>query len=275
MSDWQGVGHKAEYEEALATVNHLGSLGYSGVIQNLTTMYENSYNNNMDEGGNQFTPVELQPNNFFDDGVEWNTFSIGENEFSRYQHNSTSNYSSGTGAGLFWKKDTKESTEQKDYLHIQTAKLGVTFEYTRVHLDRSLWFDSFLLTSQAWWWAGATQSNPTVGGITFSDGVAPPNTKGTWQMIPTDAIFTRNLEITLSTTNLENNTEITTMKKSHRSGFWIFSTSNSSETTDSVATYDFSASGSTISAPQMQLLALFCELMPKEPNPQVSLLPEG
>jgi hypothetical protein len=278
MTAWEAQGHKSEFEHALATYQHYEDLGLVNAVQNLKNDYDTVFNVNSTSTAQPFVPVSLFPNNFLEGGgPRWNHFGISESEFSRFQSSSSHSYSSGMDVDfLFWTLASGESTswEERKGLNISTATLRADFDFIRVRINRSAWFDSFLLTSNSWWWPGATRSNPTGGlGIQFSDGVPPRNTQGQWQMIPTDMIITRNLVVDTGSFDLQHSEFASLSQSSSSAGFWIFSTSSSSSSsTSSSYTHTFN-SNSTLLAPQPQIVAFICQLMPKEPNPATGLLP--
>jgi len=278
MTAWQVRGHKSEFEQAQATYEHYQNLGLMGAVQNLKTDYDSVFNVNATSTGQRFAPVTLFPTNFLEPGgPQWNHFTITETEYSRFQSTSSRNFSRGMNVNfLFWTiVDGGGSTwEERNWLNINTSSLTVDFDYIRVRIGRNDWFDSFLLSSNSWWWPGATKSNPTFGGIQFSDGRPAPDTQGQWQMIPTEMIITRNLVVNTHEYNLQNSSFASESQSSRSAGFWIFSTrSRSSTATSSNYEHTFD-SPSVLSAPQPQIVAYICQLMPKEPNPAIELLPD-
>lgn len=277
MTAWQARGHKSEFEHALATYQHFEDLGLVNEIQNLKTNYDNVFNVNSTQTGQNFTPVTLFPNNFLENGgPTWNHFHISDLEFSRFQSTSSRSYSSGMDVDfLFWTiaSGGSSSWSQRNWLNISTASLTVDFDFIRVRIDRSDWFDSFLLFSNSWWWPGATKDNTTFGGMLFSDGAPPPNTQGLWQMIPTEMIVTRNLVVDTGSFDLQHSGFESQSQSSSSAGFWIFSTSSSSSSSNSSSYTHSYRSSSQLSAPQPQIAAFICQLVPQEPNPDTALLP--
>ena len=277
LTAWQAKGAKAEFEHAMATVQHYNDLGFVNAIQNLKNDYDLVYNANVTSGTQRFAPVQLFPNNFLSaGGPKWNKFNLSETEFSRFQSSSSHSYSSGADVGfLFWTVASGGSSgwSHRNQLNINTAQLNVGFEFLRVRLDRSDWFDSFLLTSNAWWWHGATKSNPTFGGPVFSNGAPVPSCQGQWQMIPTDMIVARNLVVDVGAYDLQHSDFASHSQSASSAGFWIFSTSShSASSTSSSYTHTFQSKSRLVAA-QPQIVAFICQLMPKEPNPDYHLLP--
>jgi hypothetical protein len=269
-------GHKSLYEHATAVVDFYDRVGLQTALQDLIRRYDSERTENITSTGRNFVPVGLYPNRILGaNAVGWNHFRISESEFSRYRTNTTTNVSAGANFNyLFWSAgaDFQWGTE-RGLTSVTSTNLTVEFDFLRVRLDRSRWFDSFLLKSQSWWWPGATKSRPKFGGINFSDGAPPPRTTGQWQMIPTEMVLTRNLTVTTSGFDLRNSTFAQEANASASAGFWIFKTkANYKTATSREYTHTFT-SNDTLSSPQPMISAFICELMPAEPNPDPTLLP--
>ena len=171
---------------------------------------------------------------------------------------------------LFWTSDSGSPRARVDGIDI--SKIAVSFEFLHGHVDRSAWFDSLLLTSNSWWWPGATKSQPTFGGPMFSNGAPPPDTRGEWQMIPTGIIFTRNLIVATEGFDLATSEFVSQARSTTTAGFWIF-TARSIIGSPFADGFDFEPeAGSILRVPQMQIAAVVCQLMPQEPNPDPTLL---
>lgn len=277
MSDWQAKGHKAALETALSTVNHYTGLGLVNAKNNLEKDFDSVKSVNSTTTGTPFVPVGLFPSHVFTNTSPWNKFTINASEYSSFQHNVHSNYSSGSSNWLFWSWGSSNSGWSNSAFHdIDTSTLSVSFEFMRAHIDRSDWFDTFLLTSNSWWWPGATKSHPTFGGVTFSDGSPPGKNHGQWTMIPTDLLFTRNVVVHSTNYNFKSASWASGWQHSAASGFWIFSNSGSSSSGGSSgSSVQISQDGSSLTIPQPQIAALVCQLIPKEPNPSIALLPNS
>ena len=92
-------------------------------------------------------------------------------------------------------------------------------------------------------------------------------------MIPTEMILTRNLTVETTNFDLQNSTFAREAQANASAGFWIFQTKASYSTSTSNQ-YDHQwQSADTLVSPQPRITAFICQLMPKEPNPDVTLLP--
>ena len=168
--DFLTKGHKTQYERALATVDFYDRVGLQTALQDLINRYDGVDNENLSSTGQNFVPVAIYPNNILEPGgPAWPTFSIHESDFSRFTRNTSTNFSVGAELDyLFWSAGASfQWGQQRGFTDITSSGLSVSFEFARVRLNRSSWFDSFLLMSQSWWWPGATQSRPTVASVLF------------------------------------------------------------------------------------------------------------
>lgn len=275
LQDWEQLGQKSAYERSDAIVQQLTSAGYDGIVADLRNRYQSVSSLNQTSAGSNFVPVLAQPADFYTDNVTWNTFTFSAQERDHYIHNDHASWGGGLAGAedlFFWSVSTGGSRTDH-YEQIDSSSLSVSFDYIRVSLDRSAWFDTFLLQSQAWWYPGATRAHPQVGGLTLSNGEAPPKTSGEWQMIPEEVIFTRNLSINMDTQNSTNQSTLTTLYAKADVKFLIFPIAQASASyNDSTSKYHFQRTASGIYAPQMQMMGFLCNLMPAEPNPDPALL---
>ena len=277
LTAWQVQGHKSEFEHNRAIVQHFGELGFETVIQNLKDQFDAQFTANVTQAAINFAPVSLFPNNFLEpNGPTWNHFHISQSEFSRYHSTSSTTSSSGFDVPfLFWDVAQGGSTNwtSVNRLNVSSSQIDVDFDFIRVRLDRSDWFDSNLLTSNSWWYPGATKALPQQGGPLFSNGAVPPLTSGQWQMIPTEMLVTRNLRVFTNNFNLQDALAQSSSQNQDSSGFLFWSTSSTSSTSTSNSYHHEFQDPQTLFLPQPQIIAFMCQLMGKEPNPDVNLLP--
>lgn len=275
MLDWQVRGGKSRFESATALKEYYLSLsqGLQGVLASLRESYDRVFAMNRTRNGEHFTPVRLIPHNLFEGEARWTWVSVQTGEPSFRQETISLRHGGGLDMPLFWISNS--DSQRVRVSGINTSKIAISFEFLYGGIERSAWFDSLLLTSNSWWWNGATKSQPTFGGPMFSNGAPPPNTQGTWQMIPTGIIFTRNLVVATEGFDLGMSEFVSRVRSSATAGFWIFTVRNTigSPLADN---FDFELeTGSILRVPQIQMAAVVCQLMPKEPNPDPALLPDG
>jgi hypothetical protein len=272
MLDWQVRGGKSRFESAVALKEYYLSLsqGLQSALAALRESYDKVFGMNRTRNGEHFTPVRLIPHDLFEGGASWISVSVQMGELPLRQETTSLRHGSGLDMPLFWISDS--GSQRVRFSGINTSKVAVSFEFLYGGIDRSAWFDSLLLTSNSWWWNGATKSHPTFGGPMFSNGDPLPDTQGQWQMIPVGIIFTRNLVVTTEGFDLGMSEFVSRARSSATAGFWIFTVRNTVGS-PLAGGYDFELeTGSILRVPQVQIAAVVCQLMPKEPNPDPTLL---
>ena len=273
MLNWQVRGGKSRFEAAVAQRGYLESLpeGLRSAANALRKNYDDVLDKNSTRRGDHFTPVRLLPSDLFGSGANWSSISIRRADISPHLTPAASQHDGGLGMPLFW---TDDSAGQKaPVAGIDTENMAVSFQFAYGQIERSAWFDTMLLTSNNWWWPGATKSQPAFGGPLLSNGDTPPNTQGELQMIPTGVIFTRNLIVTTQGFDLSASEFALRAQFSTSAGFWIF-TGQSNTASPLADPFDFVLDTTSLWASQMQVAAVVCQLMPKEPDPDTALLPD-
>lgn len=202
-------------------------------------------------------------------GLGWPKFTFASNEVKQY--NTDNNYQWGGRASvgsLFWSAsvDNKGIRQYSEYSS-DTNKLSMEFELLRAPILRS-WFDSYLLTGRGWKWPSMSKEHPETSDV-FSNGQLPA--EGGWQMIPTEVIMVRNLKVKMDMSSSVNRETLTKTKSSAEAGFGFFQLKGSVETSQGTKAYEFTESADGIECAQPQIVAYFCRLMPKSPNPDWSL----
>lgn len=101
----------------------------------------------------------------------------------------------------------------------------------------------------------------------------PPN-QGNLQMIPTEAIFARNLSVKLDMSSSVNKESLTETQSSVEAGFGFFKIKGEVSTSNGTKSYDFKMDAEGITCEQPQIIGFFCELLPKSPDPNWALWPQ-
>jgi hypothetical protein len=262
LDEWQVLGNKAQYEQAMATVARVDSTDLSKTVEGLKKRYDSVLNLN-DVAARPFVPVGLIPSNFHTERGTWTSVSFNSQQLkdsSSYDHTVGSH---GTGAGIFWASDSGNTDATNRVVTNASQKMTVSFEMARVAIDRTAWFDANLLASRMWKWA----DNPALRPL--SDGKVPASQDSDLMlpMYATDVIITRNVRVTLAMTESESTTFRKQMTSSSRRGFWIFSSSSTETRTEERDTYTWASGTATLAFPGMQIVGFVCDRLPKLPNP--------
>lgn len=277
LQAFQALGHQQEFEKAMATQRNLLQTGYAGQMKKLSDTFTNEKNNHVDSEGDGFLPVRLLPGSFLESGELWNEYSLSSKEVEHYKSLHDTTWSAGATFPLedfFW-AGGGTSGEKRTYVSdVSMDDFSISFQFARVLIDRSSWFDGTLLTSRSWWWPDATKSKPLGTGTLYSNGNAPQSNPGQWVLTPLEVIFVKNLEIDVHTSDDDTIKKLTKIHEEVSAGFLFFHLGGEDYTSTKESTrHTFRSSHGKISAPSMQIAAFVCQTMPKEPNPVPSNLP--
>lgn len=266
--DWNIKGHRSEFETQYAVVQDLSERDPTRTKQRL----KDDFGHPLVAPGGNFYPTLITPATLLDSGFTWPKFTFFHNETHEYSKDSTRTWGADASIGALLWSASAGSQGQYEYQEKKTDVSGMSMEFDllRAPIIRS-WFSTYLLFSQAWKWSSSTPDNPS-GGKPFSDGLLPAS--GAWQMIPTEAIFVRNLKVKLDMKSEVNKKSLTETASALEAGWGPFKIKGSLKTKDGETKFDFVEESDGISCPQPQIIAFFCALMPKEPNPNWALWKE-
>ena len=209
-SKWKTRGKKGEFETNVAIVEDLTQRDPVRTKERLRTKLGQPVVSPIGD----FYDTRIYPANLLDDGFEWPKFSFFHNEVSEYSKEESRRWGgSAEAGGLLWsaKVDHEGSTEYTQY-ETDISNIKIEFELLRAPIIRS-WFSSYLLTGRGWKWSTSTPEDPS-GGDPFSDGKIPPE-QGNWPMIPTEAVFARNLTVKLDMSSKVNVNSLTETEDEH------------------------------------------------------------
>ena len=159
--------------------------------------------------------------------------------------------------------------QDSNYVKIDQVDLSFSCKLMRVSLDRG-WMNPLVLSSKAWRW---TMGSPTYG-VKFSSGadiaadVAPT---GVMTVIPTAAILSSDLKIT---GNIDQTTvdELNKLIKAEASvGIGPFSVAGKFNMENHNGSQKGTIATNGITAPDVQIIAMVCEVLPMSPDPDAKL----
>lgn len=264
-SAWDILGKKIEYETQYAIRIDLGERDSERAKLRLKQKFGAA--SSSDNG--EYYPTRITPANLMDPEFEWTKFSFSSSEIKEYTDDAS--YSWGASAeyeSLLWNvgvdHEGKHITSEKE---TDISNMIIEFEILRAPIIRP-WFSTFLLKSRFWKWPGSTPSDPS-GGDWLSDGKLPAI--GRLQMIPTEAIFVRNLKVKLDMESTLNKRSLTETESALKGGWGPFQIKGNVKTSNGSTTFEFNKESDGISCEQPQIIAFFCELLPKSPNPNFKL----
>jgi hypothetical protein len=267
---WDIKGHRSQYETEYAIVQDLSERDPVRTKQRLKSQLGTA----LKAPGGDFYQTRIIPTTLLDPGFTWPHFTFSHNETHEYSKESSVKWGANVTVGaLLW--NATADSEGKLENHEQNSdvnNMSMEFDLLRAPILRP-WFSTYLLFSQAWKWGSSSPENPS-GGDLLSDGNLPAS--GSWQMIPTEAIFVRNLKVKLDMTSKVNKDSLTETKSSliAEGGWGPIKIKGTVETKQGSKQFDFVEETDGFSCPQPQIIAFFCVLMPKEPNPNWALWKE-
>lgn len=265
---WDVLGHRSTFETNYATVQDLCERDPVVTKQRLKDKLGSPLNA---PGGDYYQTI-LTPANLLDPAFKWPHFTFFQDETHQYSQDNTRAWGGNISVGsLLW--SASAGTDGRQEYHekqTDTMSMSMEFDLLRAPIIRP-WFSTYLLFSQGWKWANSTKDNPT-GGDPFSDGNLPAS--GNWQMIPTEAIFVRNLKVKIDMQSEANKESLLETHSAFEGGWGPFKIKGSVDTKDGKKQYDFKEQKDGFTCEQPQIIGFFCALMPKEPNPNWSLWQE-
>lgn len=268
---WQTRGRKASCESALAVQKTYSSRGLPYVLAALRERYDQVLSGSRAQDGSAFAPVTLLPGDLFGEGTSWAQLTL-QADPGTHDTAKPPLFGGGVDMDLMWTREPGQKPVRMGAA--DPTDLSFTFEFACASIDRSAWFDSFILTSRSWWWLGGQRGAAQAGGILFSNGEPPPDTRGRWQMIPRGIVFARNLVVAGDEPCLRAFAARARAASLASAGLWLF-TAHSPLPSPLSAGHTFAATkGGGIAVSEPQIVAVVCQLLPKEPNPEPALLPD-
>jgi len=263
---WNIKGKKGTYDTNYAIVQDLSQRDPERTKQFL----RDKLGDKLQSGSGEYYPTRIFPANLLDPGFQWPKFSFYHNEVHEYEQHDSARWggSASYGALLWTAKADHEGNKTFNQMSTDISDMKIEFELLRAPIIRP-WFSNFLLRGRGWKWSTSTPKDPT-GGDPLSDGKIPPE-QGNLQMIPTEAIFARNLTVKLDMSSKVNQDSLLETKTSADVGWGLFTIKGNIQTSDGTKSFDFVEEEDGITCTQPQIIGFFSELMPMSPNPNWAL----
>jgi hypothetical protein len=263
MEAWNIKGARAKFDTQYATMQDFSQRNPVRTKELLRKMLGQPLP--APQGGDYF-PTRLAPATLFDEGFSWPKFSFSHDEIHTYQQDDKTSWGGEASVdAFFWFNAKSEGSAEYHEQRSDVSGVKIEFELLRAPIIRP-WFSSFLLSSGGWKWAKSTPADPMAG-----DALADGKGFGTLPMVPTEAIFVRNLVVKLDMQSKVNKESLTQTKSSFEGGVAFFKIKGHVETSSGTKTYDFEETADGIICPQPQIIAYFCERFPALPNPNWNL----
>ncbi|HEY1618341.1 MAG TPA: hypothetical protein VGG25_12010 [Streptosporangiaceae bacterium] len=265
LAKWDRSGHRTAVDSATAVIATYEALDPETFWYKLSQRYRAGTESA--EVSSEYQVVGVSPpyKTWFGD-AGWTSFSFDQKDMDNQRQSQAIGVSGRLEGeyGIF--RISGEGSYEKDskFVKMDQTELQFSCKLFRVALDRS-WMNPLVLSSRAWRWAQGTPaygSHLSTGGDIFND-VAPT---GEMTVVPTAAILSKDLNIkgNFNKTIVE---EMNSKIAANASvGIGPFSISGRFNMEDHSGSEKGTIASNGISAPDVQLVAFVCEVLPASPN---------
>ena len=266
--EWNTFGHRAEVENAQATINNLQQLNPNRWWKAL----EDRYSNNTVEGpSGKFHPVTTYPGYpSFMGETGWTSFSFNQADVANQANSSAVSAGGGVSAswGLWRVSASANYSKETSYSSSNATNMVVSMEMMRATLLRP-WLDPLVFRAQAWRFSQAMFPNQLISSGTFIPGQMPANTL--MPLLPTGVLIARNVSIS-GTFSHEDQTKIAEAAGGETSVGWgPFAISGHYNQSSSSDVSHASTTNTSIANQDAQIIGFFCDVLPMSPNPDPRL----
>ena len=268
--DWEQRGFKTKIDSAFATIVALEGLGPEFLWSSLLNRYKAG--TKLAPLGSEFQVVNTMPRykDWFGPGG-WTHFEFNQTDMDNQSRSEAIGVAGNldmefgivrvSGNGQYEQDSTYEKVDQTD----------ITFkaDLMRVALDRP-WMNPLILSSRAWRWAKGSPPFGTVLSTGCGNWDYPAT--GAMTVVPTNAILSKNVEIVGSFVQTFKETFDRVIAVEASVGIGPFSITGRFNMENHDAYYKGTIAGNTVSAPDTQVIALICEVLPMLPDPDPNLV---
>ena len=270
LDAWNGPGHRARVDSAIAVVAAYEALEPESFWYKLMQRYA-AGTQNTDEGSD-FQVVGVSPpyKSWFQD-AGWTNFTFTQSDMDNQQKSQVIGVSGNLDLsfGIFKISGSGDYSQDSSYTKIDQTDLSFSCKLMRVSFDRN-WMNPLIFSSTAWRWA---KGSPTYGShlSTGADiaGAVPPS--GDMTAVPTAAILAKDLVVN----GTFNNTVVEEFNRDIRAdasvGIGPFAISGRFNMGDHTGSEKGTIAANGITAKDVQIIALVCQLLPLCPNPDSTL----
>jgi len=267
LDKWDRDGHRSAVEAATAVIVKYDALDpevfWSRLLKNYTTGTETAPPSNV------FQPVSVTPSyrDWLTD-AGWSSFSFNQKDMDNQRQSEAIGVAGNLDGqfGIF--RVTGDGSWNKDwsYVHMDQTELTFSCQLFRVSLART-WMNPLVLSSRGWRFLAGTSGPLSTGGDIFND-VVPT---GPMTVIPTAAILSKDLQVkgTFDKTIVESMNQKITANASV--GIGPFSIAGHFNMENHSGSEKGTIASNTITAPDIQLVAFVCEVLPTCPDPDPAL----
>jgi hypothetical protein len=268
LDKWDRDGHRSAVDAATAVIVKYEALDPEVFWSRLLKRYNDGTEVNP-TGSNPFQPVGVTPpyRSWLTD-AGWTSFSFTQKDMDNQKNSEAIGVSGNLDGNFGMFRISGDGSYDKDSSFTKMDQTELTFssKLFRVSLSRT-WMNPLVLSSRGWRFLAGTSGPLSTGGDIFND-VVPT---GQMTVIPTAAILSKDLQIkgTFDKTVVESMNQKIAAKASV--GFGPFTIAGQFNMENHSGSEKGTIATNTISAPDIQLMAFVCEVLPQCPNPDPAL----
>jgi hypothetical protein len=270
LSKWDRDGHRSAVDSATAVISAYEALEPETFWYKLVQRYTSGTEQAEVSSPYQVVGVVPPYKSWFGDNG-WTSFTFDQKDMDNQRQSQAIGVSGRLDMeyGIFRISGDGNYSKDSSFVKMDQTELNFSCKLMRIALDRG-WMNPLVLSSRAWRWAEGTPafgSKLSTGGDIFAD--VPPS--GQMTVIPTAAILSKDLAVkgSLDKTVVEQMNQKIEVGASV--GIGPFSISGRFNMEDHTGSEKGTIATDGIHAPDVQLVAYVCEVLPESPNPDPAL----
>lgn len=267
LDKWDRDGHRAAVDAATAVIVKYEALDPEVFWNRLLQRYRDG--TQIGGVGNEFQPVGVTPpyRSWLTD-AGWTSFSFNQKDMDNQKQSEAVGVSGHLDGefGIFKISGDGSYETDSSFVKMDQTELNFSCKLFRVSLSRT-WMNPLVLSSRGWRFLQGQGTVLSTGGDIFND-VAPT---GEMTVIPTAAILSKDLHIKggFNKTTVEQlNSKIAANASV---GIGPFSVAGRFNMENHSGSEKGTIADNTITAPDIQLVAFVCQVLPQCPNPDPAL----
>ena len=267
---WDGAGHRNAVESAVAVISQYEALEPAAFWRKLEERYATGTQQNSMSSDFQVVGYAPAYKDWFGE-AGWTNFTFSQKDMDNQSRSEAIGVAGNLDMtyGIFRISGDGSYDKESEYTKMDETKLDFECKLMRVSLDRR-WMNPLLFWSKAWRWSPASPLH----GTEFSSGgdiAGAQAPSGPMTVIPTAVILSKGLKIVGSFDNTIVDKLNTEIRANASVGIGPFSISGQFAMKDHSESNRGTIALNGIEAPDVQIIALICEVMPKCPNPNGAL----
>lgn len=264
-ANWNTFGFKAQVEGAQATITNLLQLNPDTWWAQLENEFENA------KAGKNFEPSTTYPGyEWFNGQRGWTRFTFTQEDVTRQATSSSVEGGGGVKAGWgLWSVSAEASYREATRTSASdTTGIQISMDVMRATIMRP-WLEPLVFRAHTW---RLSKASPLYGSVISKGTFIPGEAKaGAMPLLPTGILVARNVQIGAQFSHQDQTTVERALSASASVGWGPFAIQGHYGQREESSLSHGSATGTTISNADPQILAFFCDVLPLCPSPDPSL----